>query len=649
MVDVLALIDTITKEDNEVVFIEQFVSDIRDFSSQYGSDISISYTAYNLAGKPSKYPDYGDYPQAFVMRTYGRWWKEAPSGRREFMPQNLGSIVSQDFIDVVFEQAVYPFQVNVYEIYNPGALVRVWARSVQGKWALLWEGAAQTTRPMSRIFSPPLRTIQFPTNLLRLEFDHSNLEYYTELDAVCLVGTYKPFPENSLGSCHTLQNNVVRRRNGSSTNCLGLVNVGDITNRIQELNIHQLSPQVDIPSSISTFLDHEFPNLLKQIEDMQMANPSRTALPASSSSLSAPPDQPSSQSANSGAFSCLPDESILHILSYLDLKDLCRCAQVNRHFRGLAQDPHLYIELGLRQFWHCVNPKSLQCLLPRLLYIQRLDMSWCGNFRDICPEEFVDFLASCGKNLTHLRLNSCQFVNDFSLERIASICPKLQELTLQNNTKVTSRGFFSLTALPGLERLDFYRTSVTKEPLVAILKACPQLKHLNLGSCMHISSMDEVVLTLSKYNPELVSLDLWKSYTLTSVGVNALGKCSKLEEVDLGWCLSLSTPGLSLNSIAYGCPRVKKIFLASMRCLVDYHLEPFLKNCPLLEQVDVLGSSVTPDIISRLLRDSQYLRLVDVSFCDNISESQCDSWRRQYPRVNIKQSYQSEAKYRGVN
>lgn len=52
---------------------------------------------------------------------------------------------------------------------------------------------------------------------------------------------------------------------------------------------------------------------------------------------------------------------------------------------------------------------------------------------------------------------------------------------------------------------------------------------------MHISSMDEVVLTLSKYNLQLVSLDLWKSYTLTSVGVNALGKCSKLEEVDLGW------------------------------------------------------------------------------------------------------------------
>ncbi len=47
--------------------IEQFASDVRSFSSQYGSEISISYTAYNICGKPSKYPAYGDFPQTFVM------------------------------------------------------------------------------------------------------------------------------------------------------------------------------------------------------------------------------------------------------------------------------------------------------------------------------------------------------------------------------------------------------------------------------------------------------------------------------------------------------------------------------------------------------------------------------------------------------
>lgn len=63
----LSLIDSPIHEDSEIVFIEQFVQDVKDFSSQYGSDISISYTAYNISGKPSKFPDYGDFPQAFVM------------------------------------------------------------------------------------------------------------------------------------------------------------------------------------------------------------------------------------------------------------------------------------------------------------------------------------------------------------------------------------------------------------------------------------------------------------------------------------------------------------------------------------------------------------------------------------------------------
>lgn len=47
--------------------IEQYASDVRSFSSQYGSEISISYTAYNICGKPSKFPAYGDFPQTFVM------------------------------------------------------------------------------------------------------------------------------------------------------------------------------------------------------------------------------------------------------------------------------------------------------------------------------------------------------------------------------------------------------------------------------------------------------------------------------------------------------------------------------------------------------------------------------------------------------
>lgn len=55
------------EKEQQTAVLEQFVYNVEDFSSQYGSEISVSYTAFNLRGPPSNFPDYGDYPQAFVM------------------------------------------------------------------------------------------------------------------------------------------------------------------------------------------------------------------------------------------------------------------------------------------------------------------------------------------------------------------------------------------------------------------------------------------------------------------------------------------------------------------------------------------------------------------------------------------------------
>mgnify|MGYP001791876459 CR=1 FL=1 len=40
----------------------------------------------------------------------------------------------------------------------------------------------------SRLFSPKLKPPPFPTKIIRLEFRHDNLDYYTELDAIELMG-----------------------------------------------------------------------------------------------------------------------------------------------------------------------------------------------------------------------------------------------------------------------------------------------------------------------------------------------------------------------------------------------------------------------------------------------------------------------------
>ena len=48
----------------------------QDFSSQYGSDQSYSYTASNLVGTPSMFPAYGDSPYTFAQREFSKAFKE---------------------------------------------------------------------------------------------------------------------------------------------------------------------------------------------------------------------------------------------------------------------------------------------------------------------------------------------------------------------------------------------------------------------------------------------------------------------------------------------------------------------------------------------------------------------------------------------
>ena len=56
---------------------------------------------------------------------------------------------------------------------------------------ILWEskgGQVFKTEQDSRIFSPKLRPVPFPSSVIRLEFIHDEVDYYTELDAVEVIG-----------------------------------------------------------------------------------------------------------------------------------------------------------------------------------------------------------------------------------------------------------------------------------------------------------------------------------------------------------------------------------------------------------------------------------------------------------------------------
>lgn len=61
--------------------------------------------------------------------------------------------------------------------------------------------------------------------------------------------------------------------------------------------------------------------------------------------------------------------------------------------------------------------------------------------------------------------------------------------------------------------------------------------------------------------------------------------------------LGVSIPGDCFLALAMGCPRLRKLFMGTLRGINDRDLYPFIYNCPDLEQIDLLGNrGITSDV-----------------------------------------------------
>ncbi|XP_015773209.1 PREDICTED: F-box/LRR-repeat protein 4-like [Acropora digitifera] len=168
--------------------IRQLAIKVVSFSSQYGGENSRTYGALNLVGNGNIFPNYGDYTQAFVLRTYGPWWDIAPSGKAPINKKAKRNVVSEDFVDLEFQEYVIPTKIEILETFNPGAVVRILAllwggedssgASCGQRWTILWSGEPQKCPSKARKFSPQLKKTQHPiknyATMLELDLQSCN-------------------------------------------------------------------------------------------------------------------------------------------------------------------------------------------------------------------------------------------------------------------------------------------------------------------------------------------------------------------------------------------------------------------------------------------------------------------------------------------
>ncbi|XP_038159655.1 F-box/LRR-repeat protein 4 isoform X3 [Cyprinodon tularosa] len=546
----------------------------------------MSYTMWNLAGVPNVYPSSGDFTQTAVFRAYGKWWEQCSSAPLPFR-RTPDSFHSQDYIELGFEEPVYPTAVEVFETYYPGAIVQILACShnpfsqnppTDVRWEVLWSGEpTKALTPQARQFSPKIKHINFPTNLLRLEVNSSLLDYYTELDAVILRG--------------------VKERPMLALYKMPLIDISDLSDSEDEL--------CDIGGAFKHGGD---------------GKQHRTA---------------------NGYFDRLPYELIQLILSHLTLPDLCRLAQSCKLLHQHCCDPLQYTQLSLQPYWARLSDASLGHLQSRCTLLQRLNLSWTGNRGALTLTGFSSFMKARGLSLVCLELSCCHFLNEPCLEVIAQSCPRLQELNLSSCDRLHPQAFTHISKLVHLRRLVLYRTKIEQTAILSILTFCPEIRHLNLGSCVRIEDYDVVASMLASRSRSLLSLDLWRCRNLTDRGLAELVTgCRMLEELDLGWCPTLQSSSGCFQQLARSLPRLRKLFLTANRTVCDSDIEELANCCPSLQHLDILGTRlVSAASLKKLLQSCPGLVLLDVSFCSQIETRVVQELSNLFPNVAIKKSF----------
>ncbi|KAM8953436.1 F-box/LRR-repeat protein 4 [Pelodytes ibericus] len=567
----------------------QYAKEVLDFSSQYGSENSMSYTMWNLAGSPNVYPSSGDFTQTAVFKTYGKWWDQCSSAPLPFKrtPPNF---FSHDYVELAFEEPVYPTAVHILETYHPGSVVKILACSAnpysqntpaEVRWETIWSAEpTQVNSPHARQFKPCIKEINFPTNLLRLETNSSFLDYYAELDAVELHGV-KVKPMLSLNSNIIDMNDLDEDEYDDKESC----GLDCLTNQFSNASLREWT--------------------------------------------------------NNGYFDKLPYELIQLIISHLALPDLFRLSQTCKLLYQHCCDPLQYIHLSLQPYWANLTDTSLEYLLPRCTLVQWLNLSWTGNRGFISTSGFSRLIKVCGPELLRLELACGHFLNEECMEVIANTCPNLQELNLSSCDKLTPLAFFHIYKLTRLKRLVLYRTKIEQTGLLRIMNSCPDMEHLSLGSCIMIENYDLIVSVLGAKCKKLQSLDMWRCKNITEKGMAELvSGCQLLEELDLGWCPTLQSSTGCIVNLAQKLPALRKLFLTANRSVCDTDIEALAENCQHLQHLDILGTRmVSPRAIRKLLESCKELSLLDVSFCSQIDSRIVQDLTSRYPNVSIKKSF----------
>ena len=235
-------------------------------------------------------------------------------------------------------------------------------------------------------------------------------------------------------------------------------------------------------------------------------------------------------------FEGLPDEILLNIFSFLDIKGVLRCGQVSKRLRAVSNDQCLWLKLNLsgREVPYGFIEKAIQngCEYLNLGFScvhggEKSEVPWKLKNLEIFQSGDHEDLMDLDQGV----LENCHFLQKLAVENLTLNSDEIEQICQNGET-------LQILSLEGCN-IDFYdRTELIQK----LFTKCSKLTELNIrkgvGASIFGNSMlldQHVCALVDNLTPNILKLSLC-SQSVTDEHVNTLvRRCNKITELDLSF------------------------------------------------------------------------------------------------------------------
>jgi len=298
----------------------------------------------------------------------------------------------------------------------------------------------------------------------------------------------------------------------------------------------------------------------------------------------------------------LPDNIMLLIFSYLDVKSLCAGSKVCRRWYHIGKDRSLWKivdlrpwTLTLRTLWKVVRNRfsdsvvelKIKGFIGTTKKNENISLSLLEEIKTKCP------------NLVNLTLCYCD------LRNVEARClpPSLKYLSLHHS--IIPPGWFdslnNVSILRHCEKLNLtYCTRLSDTDFQSITKLTT-LKELNVSNCYRLT--DNAIHLIASKLTNLITLDISNCTSVSDVGLHYIGRhLSKLHSLSLPGCGAVTDTGV--GALVHNMEDLEYLNLSNCLGISDTAVKIISQNCKKLKHLNIMCTRISNeglDVVRTLL------------------------------------------------